>query len=70
MAGALNYRVGPHPGRPFKCLMHQSTEQEPSQGVPLYVPKAWNNREGAQAMEPSKCLNGWSNRERLAKEAS
>ena len=70
MPDALNYREGPHPGRPFKCLMHQSTEQEPSQGVPLYVPKAWNNREGAQAMEPSKCLNGWSNRERLAKEAS
>ena len=23
---ALNYRVGPHPGCPFKCLIHQSTE--------------------------------------------
>ena len=36
---------------------------------PLYVPDAWNNREGPQAREPSKCLNGQSNRERLAKEA-
>ena len=23
---ALNYRVGPHPGCPFKCLMHQTME--------------------------------------------
>ena len=69
MPDALNYRVGPHPGCPFRCLMHQSTEQEPSQGVPLYVPDARNNREGAQAMEPSKCLNRRNYRERLAKEA-
>ena len=26
---------------------------------PLYVPEAPNNREGSQAREPSKCLNGW-----------
>ena len=69
MPDALNYRVGPHPGRPFKCLMHQSTEQEPSQGVPLYVPDALNNGEGPQAREPSKCLNGQNYGERLAKEA-
>ena len=35
----------------------------------LYVPDAQNNREGLQAREPSKCLNGWSYGERLAKEA-
>ena len=29
---ALNYRVGPHSGFPFKGLMHRSTEQDPSQG--------------------------------------
>ena len=34
----------------------------------LYVPDMVNNREGPQAREPSKCLNGWSYRERLAKE--
>ena len=33
------------------------------------MPKGHNNREGPQAREPSKCLNGWSYRERLAKEA-
>ena len=38
-------------------------------GGPLYVPDAPNNREGPQAREPSKCLNGWSYGERLAKEA-
>ena len=36
---------------------------------PIYVPHVQNNREGPQAREPSKCLNGWSYRERLAKEA-
>ena len=41
----------------------------PQSGGFLYVPDAPNNREGPQAREPSKCLNGQSNRERLAKEA-
>ena len=36
---------------------------------PLYVPDTLNNREGPQAREPSKCLNGRSYGERLAKEA-
>ena len=36
---------------------------------PLYVPDVPNNREGPQTRKPSKCLNGWSYRERLAKEA-
>ena len=44
------YRIGPKPGMPSMCLMHQT-------------------REGPQAREPSKCLNGHSYRERLAKEA-
>ena len=35
----------------------------------LYVPDAPNNREGPQAREPSKYLNGQSYGERLAKEA-
>ena len=35
----------------------------------LYVPEMWNNKEGPQAREPSKCLNRLSYRERLAKEA-
>ena len=38
-------------------------------GGPLYVPDVVNNREGSQEREPSKCLNGRSYRERLAKEA-
>ena len=33
------------------------------------MPDTPNNREGPQAREPSKCLNGQSYRERLAKEA-
>ena len=33
------------------------------------MPEGHNNREGPQAREPSKCLNGWSYRERPAKEA-
>ena len=28
----LNYRVGPYPGCPFKCLMRWSTEEDPTQG--------------------------------------
>ena len=36
---------------------------------PLYVSDVPSNREGPQAMDPSKCLNGQSYRERLAKEA-
>ena len=35
MPDALNYRVGPHPGCPFKCLMRRSTEYDPSQGGPF-----------------------------------
>ena len=36
---------------------------------PLCVPDALNNREGPQARDPPKCLNGQSYEERLAKEA-
>ena len=35
----------------------------------LYVLDLPNNREGPQAKEPSKCLNGWSYGGRLVKEA-
>ena len=31
---ALNYRVGPHPGCPFNCMMRGSTEEDPSQEGP------------------------------------
>ena len=41
----------------------------PESGGALYVPDALNNREGPQAREPSKCLNGWSYGEKTAKEA-
>ena len=41
------YRIGPHPG----------TGCGTGKGA-LYVPDAWNNREGPQAREPSKCLRG------------
>ena len=58
---ALNYRVGPHPGCSFKWLMWRSMAHlqstTPARG-PFYVPDAPNNREGSQAREPSKCLNG------------
>ena len=47
--------------------MCRSTGPQP--GGTLYVPDVLNNREGPQTREPSKCLNGWSYRERLAKEA-
>ena len=67
---APNYGVGPHPGGPFKFLMCLSTEQNPRQGGFIYVPDAWNNREGPQAREPSKCVNRQSCRGKLAKEPS
>jgi len=41
----------------------------PQPGGPLYVPDTPNNREGPQAREPCKFLNGQSYREILAKEA-
>jgi len=37
---------------------------------PLYVPDSPNDRGGPQARESSKCLNGQSYGERLAKEAT
>ena len=41
----------------------------PQPGGTPYVPDAWNNRRGPQARDPSKCLNGRTYREGLAKEA-
>ena len=41
----------------------------PQPGGALYVPDVQNNREGPQAREPSKRLDGPRYRERLAKEA-
>ena len=31
----------------------------PQSEGPFYVPDMWNNREGPQAKDPSKCLNWW-----------
>ena len=41
----------------------------PQPGRALYVLAELNNKKGSQAREPSKCLNGWSYGERLAKKA-
>ena len=41
----------------------------PLSGVALYVPDVQNSKERPQAREPSKCLNQWSYRETLTKEA-
>lgn len=72
MPDALNYRVGPHSGSPFKCLMHDLQSRTLARGIPsmcalmcLDVP---HNREGPQTREPSKCLDRLSYYERLAKE--
>ena len=35
----------------------------PQSGGAFYVPDVPNNREGPQAREPTKCLNGQSSRE-------
>ena len=64
----LNYRVGPYPGCPFKCLMCRSTESGPIRGL-FYETDVQNNTEGPQARDPSKCLKGQRYRERLVKEA-
>ena len=55
----LNYRLGPHPGAPFSawCAQLQSGTLIRQ---PLCVPEAQINREGPQARDPSKCLNGLS----------
>ena len=45
MPDALNYRVGPHPGCLFKCLMADLKNRTPARGVPsVYLT---NNREGS-----------------------
>ena len=41
----------------------------PQSGGALYVPDVLNNREEPQARDPSKCQNGQSYGERMAKEA-
>ena len=53
---------------PIKCLALNHRVGTQPRG-PLYVPYTPNNREGPQGREPSKCLNGQSYGERLAKEA-
>ena len=41
MPDALNYRVGPHPGCPFMCLLCLTAEKDPRQGSLL---SAWMGR--------------------------
>ena len=41
----------------------------PQPGGSLYVPDVQNNRQEPQARDSSKCMDWWSYRERLAKEA-
>ena len=68
MPETLIYRVGPQPGCSLKCLM-PDLQSRTQPGRPIYVADVPNNREAPQAREPSKCLDGLSNGERLAKEA-
>ena len=56
MPDALNYRAGPHPGCPFKCLDVPIHRVGPQPRGPLYVPDSLNNREEPQVRERSKCL--------------
>ena len=44
MSDTLNYRVGLLPECSFKCLMHQSTEQQLSKGNPSLC-LMWGTRE-------------------------
>ena len=66
---ALNFRVGSHQGAPLSAWCADLQSRTSVRGGPLYVPDMPNNREGPQARDPFKCLNGLSYGERLAKEA-
>ena len=67
MSDVLKSRLGPpHQGDPSSAWctdLHSRTLV----GEPLYVTEVPNNREGPPGREPTKCLNGWSCGERLAK---
>ena len=63
-----NNRVGPNPGCPFEVPDVLNNKVGPQSRGPLYVPDMLKNREGPETRECSKCLNGWSYGERLAKE--
>ena len=41
---ALHYRVGPHPGCPFKCLKCRSMGRNPAKGAPLCAWRAEQQR--------------------------
>ena len=53
---------------PSNTWVTELQSRTPARG-PLYVPDELNNKDGPQAREPSKCLNGQSHGERQAKEA-
>ena len=56
MPDALNYRVGPHPGCPFKWLMLWSTGKDPSQGVPSMCLTHWTMENDPRQGSP---LSAW-----------
>ena len=58
----------PTQGAPLSAWYTDLQNNTPARGL-LYVLDTPDNREGPQAREPSKCLNGQSYGERLAKEA-
>ena len=65
---ALNHRVGPQPGCHFKCLIHGSTEQDPTQGAALSAQHT-DLQIRPQPGGPLYVLNRRIYGERLAKEA-
>ena len=71
MPDVLNYRVGPNPGAPLSDWCDDLQSRTPARAggegsLCFWTP---NNREGPQARDSSKRLNGQSCGERLAKEA-
>ena len=56
---ALNCRVGPQPGCPFKCLTCQSIAEDPSQGGPSMCLMHWTTEKDPRQGSP---LGAWTGR--------